>query len=99
LCQFSTFKHFRDNVNQNTGQEDVKFSLEGSLKSLSEQLSNDRYQDNLQQIFLVLSTLPKQMEIFLYRLQNELRTTLTKEIQARIVFAAAKLEHLQEFGI
>ncbi|KAH8516823.1 hypothetical protein H0E87_004970 [Populus deltoides] len=77
-----TFKHFRDNVNQNTGQEDVKFSLEGSLKSLSEQLSKDRYQDNLQQIFLVLSTLPKQMEIFLYRLQNELRTTLTKEIQA-----------------
>jgi type I restriction-modification system DNA methylase subunit len=85
LCQFNTFKHFRDNVNQNTGQEDVKFSLEGSLKSLSEQLSKDRYQDNLQQIFLVLSTLPKQMEMFLYKLQNELCTTFTKEIQARIV--------------
>nr|ABK92867.1 unknown [Populus trichocarpa] len=66
----------------NTGQEDVKFSLEGSLKSLSEQLSKDRYQDNLQQIFLVLSTLPKQMEMFLYKLQNELCTTFTKEIQA-----------------
>ncbi|KAG6786778.1 hypothetical protein POTOM_008394 [Populus tomentosa] len=67
----------------NTGQEDVKFSLERSLKSLSEQLSKDRYQDNLQQIFLVLSTLPKQMEMFLYKLQNELCTTFTKEIQAR----------------
>ncbi|KAJ6940375.1 recombination initiation defects 3 [Populus alba x Populus x berolinensis] len=66
----------------NTGQEDVKFSLERSLKSLSEQLSKDRYQDNLQQIFLVLSTLPKQMEMFLYKLQNELCTTFTKEIQA-----------------
>ncbi|XP_011023330.1 PREDICTED: protein PAIR1-like isoform X2 [Populus euphratica] len=66
----------------NTGQEDVKFSLEGSLKSLSEQLSKDIYRDNLQQIFLVLSTLPKQIEIFLYKLQNELCTTFTKEIQA-----------------
>uniref|UniRef100_A0A6N2LNW2 Protein PAIR1 n=1 Tax=Salix viminalis TaxID=40686 RepID=A0A6N2LNW2_SALVM len=48
----------------NTRQEDVKFSLEGSLKSISEQQSKDRYQDKLQQIFLVLSTLPKQMEMF-----------------------------------
>ncbi|KAG6784776.1 hypothetical protein POTOM_010483 [Populus tomentosa] len=73
----------------NTGQEDVKFSLEGSLKSLSEQLSKDRYQDNLQQIFLVLSTLPKQIEMFLYKLQNELCTTFTKEIQARIAMACS----------
>ncbi|KAJ7007673.1 recombination initiation defects 3 [Populus alba x Populus x berolinensis] len=73
----------------NTGQEDVKFSLERSLKSLSEQLSKDRYQDNLQQIFLVLSTLPKQMEMFLYKLQNELCTTFTKEIQARIAMACS----------
>ncbi|KAF9668968.1 hypothetical protein SADUNF_Sadunf14G0058600 [Salix dunnii] len=66
----------------NKGQEDVKFSLEGSLKSVSEQLSKDRYQDKLQQIFSALSTLPKQTETFLYRLQKELCTTITKEIQA-----------------
>ncbi|KAJ6729756.1 RECOMBINATION INITIATION DEFECTS 3-RELATED [Salix viminalis] len=66
----------------NTRQEDVKFSLEGSLKSISEQQSKDRYQDKLQQIFLVLSTLPKQMEMFVYKLQNELCTSFTKEIQA-----------------
>uniref|UniRef100_A0A6N2MDZ0 Uncharacterized protein n=1 Tax=Salix viminalis TaxID=40686 RepID=A0A6N2MDZ0_SALVM len=66
----------------NKGQEDVKFSLEGSLKSVSEQLSKDRYQDKLQQIFSALSTLPKQTETFLYKLQKELCTTFTKEIQA-----------------
>ncbi|KAJ6686251.1 RECOMBINATION INITIATION DEFECTS 3-RELATED [Salix purpurea] len=66
----------------NTRQEDVKFSLEGSLKSISEQQSKDRYQDKLQQIFLVLSTFPKQMEMFVYKLQNELCTSFTKEIQA-----------------
>uniref|UniRef100_A0A2K1XSE7 Protein PAIR1 n=1 Tax=Populus trichocarpa TaxID=3694 RepID=A0A2K1XSE7_POPTR len=65
----------------NKGQEDVKFSLEGSLKSVSEQLSKDRYQDKLQQIFSALSTLPKQTETFLYKLQNELCTTFKKEIQ------------------
>ncbi|KAJ6722952.1 RECOMBINATION INITIATION DEFECTS 3-RELATED [Salix koriyanagi] len=65
----------------NKGQEDVKFSLEGSLKSVSEQLSKDRYQDKLQQIFSALSTLPKQTETFLYKLQKELCTTFTKEIQ------------------
>ncbi|KAB5527100.1 hypothetical protein DKX38_020947 [Salix brachista] len=66
----------------NKGQEDVKFSLEGSLKSVSEQLSKDRYQDKLQQIFSALSTLPKQTETFLCKLQKELCTTFTKEIQA-----------------
>ena len=66
-------------------QEDVKFSLEGSLKSISEQQSKDRYQDKLQQIILVLSTLPKQMEMFVYKLEKELCTSFTKEIQACIV--------------
>ncbi|KAF9687828.1 hypothetical protein SADUNF_Sadunf02G0133700 [Salix dunnii] len=73
----------------NMRQEGVKFSLEGSLKSISEQQSKDRYQDKLQQIFLVLSTLPKQMEMFLYKLQNELCTSFTKEIQACIAMACS----------
>ncbi|XP_065864300.1 putative recombination initiation defects 3 [Euphorbia lathyris] len=64
------------------GQEDTKLSLEGRLKSISDQLCNETCQDKLQQIFLLLSALPEQIEASLQKLQNNLRMTLSKEMQA-----------------
>ncbi|XP_021674689.2 putative recombination initiation defects 3 isoform X1 [Hevea brasiliensis] len=60
------------------GQEDTKFTLDGNLKSISDQLSKDMYQDKSQQIFSVLSALSKQMEASLLKLHNDLRMTFTK---------------------
>ncbi|XP_058008405.1 putative recombination initiation defects 3 isoform X2 [Hevea brasiliensis] len=62
------------------GQEDAKFSLNENFKSISDRLSKDIYQEKLQQIFSVLSALPKQMEASLLKLQNELCMTFTKVI-------------------
>ncbi|KAG8653564.1 putative recombination initiation defects 3 isoform X2 [Manihot esculenta] len=60
------------------GQEETKFSLDGNLKSISDRLSKDIYQDKSQQIFSVLSALKKQMEASLLKLQNDLCMTFTK---------------------
>ncbi|XP_043812424.1 putative recombination initiation defects 3 isoform X3 [Manihot esculenta] len=64
------------------GQEETKFSLDGNLKSISDRLSKDIYQDKSQQIFSVLSALKKQMEASLLKLQNDLCMTFTKVMQA-----------------
>ncbi|TYH58673.1 hypothetical protein ES332_D08G171400v1 [Gossypium tomentosum] len=64
------------------GQEDIKASLDGSMKAVSDQLNNDKYRDKLQQIFLVLSALPEQMEASLIKVRNELCNTFTNEIKA-----------------
>ncbi|XP_038996543.1 putative recombination initiation defects 3 [Hibiscus syriacus] len=66
----------------NKGQEDIKASLDGSMKAISDQLNNAVYGDKLQNIFFVLSTLPEQMEASLIKLQNELCNSFTKEIKA-----------------
>ncbi|XVF33325.1 hypothetical protein REPUB_Repub17cG0158700 [Reevesia pubescens] len=66
----------------NKGQEDIKVSFDGGMKSISDQLNKDIYRDKLQQIFLVLSALPEQTEASLLKLQNELCNTFTKEIKA-----------------
>ncbi|PPS17952.1 hypothetical protein GOBAR_AA02635 [Gossypium barbadense] len=49
------------------GQEDMKTSLDGSMKAVSDQLNNDKFRDKLQQIFLVLSALPEQIEASLIK--------------------------------
>ncbi|KAG8663796.1 putative recombination initiation defects 3 isoform X2 [Manihot esculenta] len=64
------------------GQEDTKFSLDGNLKSISDQLCKDIYQEKLQEIFSVLSALPKQMEALLLKSQNALCMTFNKVTQA-----------------
>ncbi|GMI75894.1 ARABIDOPSIS THALIANA PUTATIVE RECOMBINATION INITIATION DEFECTS 3 [Hibiscus trionum] len=66
----------------NKGQEDIKASLDGSMKAISDQLNNDIYGDKLQQMFLVLSALPEQVEASLIKLKSELCNTFTKEIKA-----------------
>ncbi|XP_022757358.1 protein PAIR1-like isoform X9 [Durio zibethinus] len=65
----------------NKGQEDIKASLDGGMKAISEQLNMDIYRDKLQQIFLVLSALPEQTEASLLKLRNELCNTFTDEIK------------------
>ena len=68
-------------VNQNRGQEDLKASVAGGFKLISEQLSKDIYQDKLQEIFKVVSALPQQVEASILRLQDKLGNTLSKEVQ------------------
>ena len=55
------------------------------MKAISDQLKKDIYRDKLQQIFLVLSALPEQMEASLIKLQNELCNTFTNEMKACIM--------------
>ncbi|GKU96849.1 hypothetical protein SLEP1_g10037 [Rubroshorea leprosula] len=64
------------------GLEDIKTNLDGVMKSISDQLSNRMCLDKLEQIFLLLSTLPTQIEASLFKLQNKLQNFFTKEIQA-----------------
>ncbi|XP_021906204.1 protein PAIR1 isoform X2 [Carica papaya] len=66
----------------NKGQEDTKASLEAGIKSVSDQLSKDAYQERLQQIFLLLSAIPEQMGTSLRKLQNELCSTFIRDMQA-----------------
>ncbi|GAV81729.1 hypothetical protein CFOL_v3_25183 [Cephalotus follicularis] len=76
----------QDNLLQlmNKGQEDIKASLDGGLKNLSDQLSKDLHQEKLQDIFLVLSSLPEQIRYSQLKVQNELSNTFIKEIQAMV---------------
>ncbi|KAK7837174.1 hypothetical protein CFP56_021653 [Quercus suber] len=69
-------------VNQNRGQEDLKASVAGGFKLISDQLSKDIYLDKLQEIFKVVSALPQQVEASILRLQDKLGNTLSKEVQA-----------------
>ncbi|GKV53990.1 hypothetical protein SLEP1_g60500, partial [Rubroshorea leprosula] len=74
----------------NKGLEDIKTKLDEGMKSISDQLGNDMNLDKLQQIFLLVSTLPKQMEASLFKVQNELQNSLTKEIQITTCLSACK---------
>ncbi|XP_028770304.1 protein PAIR1-like [Neltuma alba] len=63
------------------GQEEIKTSIDGSLKSLSDQVSKVTSQDKLQETFLVVSTLPQLIEASLQNLQKELQNNFSKEMQ------------------
>ncbi|EOX95951.1 Recombination initiation defects 3, putative isoform 1 [Theobroma cacao] len=65
----------------NNGQEDIKASLDGGMKAISDQLNKDIYRDKLQQIFLVLSALPEQTEASLLKLQTEICNTFTNVVK------------------
>ncbi|KAL5859708.1 hypothetical protein ACOSQ4_001004 [Xanthoceras sorbifolium] len=66
----------------NKRQEDIKASLDGDLKSLSDQVRKNIYQDQFKKISLMLSTLPEQIEASLMKLQIELCNIFAKEMQA-----------------
>ncbi|KAI4355077.1 hypothetical protein L6164_003886 [Bauhinia variegata] len=63
------------------GQAEIKESIDENLKSLSDQVNKDTWQEKLQEIFLVVSTLPGLIEASLQKVQNELCNTFTKEMQ------------------
>ncbi|KAK7816392.1 protein pair1 [Quercus suber] len=63
------------------GQEDLKASVAGGFKLISDQLSKDIYQDKLQEIFKVVSTFPQQVEASILILHDKLGNTLSKEVQ------------------
>lgn len=67
---------------QNKGQEEIKANLDNGLKSISDKLSKDPFQDKVQETHSKLSALPERIEAFLLHFQNDIRQTLSKERQA-----------------
>ncbi|KAG2679013.1 hypothetical protein I3760_11G030400 [Carya illinoinensis] len=63
------------------GQEDVKASLAGGFRLISDQLSKETYQDKLQKICLQVSAFAQQMEASTLKLQDKISNTLSKEMQ------------------
>ncbi|CAH1434314.1 unnamed protein product [Lactuca virosa] len=74
------------------GQEDVKSSLHGELKSLSVKLNQDKCHQNSQEISVLLSGLEEKIGVFILNLHNNLSKSFTNEIQA----VACKLKALDQ---
>jgi DNA-binding transcriptional regulator YbjK len=68
--------------NQMKGQEEIKASINESLKSLSEQMSHISNIEKLQEVYMLVSAMPQLIEGSLRNLQNDLQNT-TKEMQVR----------------
>lgn len=72
--------------NQNKGQEDIKASVDGGFKYLSDQLKQNINQENFKDIFSVISALSEKFDTQIMKLQNYLHETFTKEIKVRKFF-------------
>jgi hypothetical protein len=68
--------------NQMKGQEEIKASINESLKSLSEQMSHITNIEKLQEVYMLVSAMPQLIEGSLRNLQNDLQNT-TKEMHVR----------------
>nr|XP_012574171.1 protein PAIR1 [Cicer arietinum] len=64
------------------GQEEIKASINGSLASLSEQMSHVTNIEKLQEVYTMVSAMPQLIESSLRNVQNDLQKT-TKEMKAR----------------
>ncbi|GJT05070.1 recombination initiation defects 3 [Tanacetum coccineum] len=64
------------------GQEDVKSTLIGELKSISDKLNQDTCHQNLKEISILLSTLQEKIRVFVLNLRNDLSKSFTNEMQA-----------------
>ncbi|OVA14022.1 hypothetical protein BVC80_1787g98 [Macleaya cordata] len=64
------------------GEEEIKASLDGSLRSIPEQLRQDLNQYKLQEAVSAIATLPEQIEEQFLKLQDELCGAFTKEMKA-----------------
>lgn len=62
------------------GQEEIKASINGSLKSLSEQMSHVTDIEKLQEVYMLVSSMSQLIEGSLRNLQNDLQNT-TKEMK------------------
>lgn len=72
-------------LNQTKGQEEIKSSIDRSLKSLSEQMSHVSKEEKLQEAYLAVSALPQLIEASLQNVQNDL-SNVAKEMQARTIW-------------
>ncbi|KAI3781143.1 hypothetical protein L2E82_11144 [Cichorium intybus] len=66
----------------NKGQEDVKCSLRGELKSLSDQINHNKCHQISQELFNFLSGLEEKIGVFILNLHKNLSKSFTNEIQA-----------------
>lgn len=85
-------------ANQNKGNEDIKASLDGCLKSLSDQFGK-AYEEKFKEILLVFSTLPVQTEASLLKLQNKLCNFLDEKLQACMILQRKVPNSLTFLGI
>lgn len=76
-----SFSNINEYGKQKEGQEDVKASLAGGFRLISDQLSKETYQDKLQKICLQVSAFGQLMEASMLKLQDKLSNILTKEMQ------------------
>ncbi|KAI3719452.1 hypothetical protein L6452_20351 [Arctium lappa] len=77
---------------QNKGQEELKSSLHGDLKLISDQLNQDTCNKNSQDISILLSGLQEKIGVFILNLRNDLSKSFTNEMQA----IACKLKALDQ---
>ncbi|KAF9613951.1 hypothetical protein IFM89_013486 [Coptis chinensis] len=64
------------------GEEDIKAILDGSLKSIPDQLRKDLHQYKLQETVSALLSLPDKIEAQFLKMQNQLCGVVSKEMEA-----------------
>lgn len=64
------------------GEEDIKASLDGSVKCIPEQLRKDLHQYRLQEAVSILLSLPDHIEAQLLKIRSETCGYITKELEA-----------------
>ncbi|XP_055815000.1 putative recombination initiation defects 3 [Solanum dulcamara] len=65
----------------NKEREDLKASLEGTFKSMFEELRENKDQENIRDLSSLLRAMPNKLEMCILQLQTDLSKTLAKEIQ------------------
>lgn len=71
---------------QNKGQEDIKAGVDGGFKSLSDQLEKNINQEDIKEIFSMISALSEKFDTQIMKLQSDLQKTFIKELQACKLF-------------
>ncbi|KAK1425178.1 hypothetical protein QVD17_20524 [Tagetes erecta] len=66
----------------NKAQEDVKSTLQGELKSISDKVHQNTCHQNSQDISIMLSNLQEKIGVFISNLRSDLSTSFTNEMQA-----------------
>ncbi|XP_023539314.1 protein PAIR1-like [Cucurbita pepo subsp. pepo] len=68
----------------NKEHDDMKATLDGGFKLISDQLKKDAYQERLHEISDVLSALEKQVQASQLKLRNDFISTFTQEMKAMV---------------
>jgi hypothetical protein len=72
-------------LNQMKGQEEIKASINGRVKSWAEQMSHVTDIEKLQEVYMLVSSMSQLIEGSLRNLQNDLQNT-TKEMKVRNIW-------------